>query len=334
MNIQFLEQIIRQYVHLPAHTNATGFHSVLCKVCNDHGKKGKRAGFKFDGKMVGYNCFNCGHSAVFDPAIHTSMPRKMEMVLTAFGIPQSDWNQTLFSSLTNKGSSTYVPQSIDIEPDVIPMLPCAVPLTDTDNEWNQTAIRHLRDRYAIDWTEYPFFIVNATPNLLYENWYGRLIIPVYKDKKLVFYQGRDLTDLHPKRYISPSIPKRKILFGYNQITKHTKDPLYVTEGWFNAFHVNGVAIFGNHLTQEHIAWLTKSPRQKVIIPDKYGDGHLLARQALNLGWSISCPDAGQCKDVSDAVVKYGKLYTIKTIKDNVESGLPATLALTLYCEGK
>lgn len=334
MNVLNLEQIIKQHVLLPLHSNANGFHSVLCKVCNDHGRKGLRAGFKFDGNVVGYNCFNCGHTAVYDPAIHTSMPQKMEIVLTAFGIPTSDWNQTLFSSLASGTGGKYVSPNVDIEPDVIPMLSCAVPLTDSDNKWNQAAIHYLETDRAISWKDYPFSIVNTPPEPKDKIWYGRLIIPVYKDKKLIFYQGRDLTDLHPKKYQSPSVPKRKVLFGYNQILKRTPDPLYITEGWFNAFHINGVAIFGNHLTQEHIKWLSKSPRLKVVIPDKYGDGHLLARQAIALGWSVSCPDTGNCKDVNEAIIKYGKLYTFKTIKDNILSGLSATLSLNLYCETK
>ena len=72
-------------------------------------------------------------------------------------------------------------------------------------------------------------------------------------------------------------------------------------------------------------------RDKVIIPDKEGDGDRIALQAIELGWSVTFPEFGKCKDVNDAIVKYGKIYVINQIMTNISSGNDAILRLKLYC---
>lgn len=334
MEIPTLEAVIRQYVYLPPRPNGRGFYPVLCKVCNDHGKKGKRAGFKFDGTAVGYNCFNCGHTAVFDPTEHKSMPDKMQEVLSAFGIPAVDWQPVLFGSLLADGTKPKETQQfVDIEPSAIELPSYFYKLTDDpDDEWAQWAIEYLTQDRLIDWKSYPFYLVKKAKTPGNSRWYGRLIIPVYKDDKLIFWQGRDLTDLHQKKYLSPDVARDKVLGGFNYLFDRTDAPLYVTEGWFDSYWLKGVSVFGNKMTPEQIKWLNRSPRKKVIVPDRLGDGHLLAKQALDLGWSVSMPDIGNAKDVNDAVKAYGELYTLKTIRDNTFEGFAAESRLGVYCK--
>jgi hypothetical protein len=62
MKIPTLEEVIRNNIQISNIPSSKGFYPVLCKICHDHGRKGLRAGFKFnDDGSVGYNCFNCGH---------------------------------------------------------------------------------------------------------------------------------------------------------------------------------------------------------------------------------------------------------------------------------
>lgn len=335
MKIPTLESVIRQYVYLPPRPNGRGFFPVLCKVCGDHGKKGKRAGFKFEGPVVGYNCFNCGHSTLFDPSEHKTMPEKMKEVLSAFNIPEVDWQPVLFGALTADGTrSKEVPQFIDIEPKEIVFPSYFYELTDDPkDEWAQWAIEYLTKDRLIDWKAQPFYLAHKTTAPDNARWYGRLIIPVYKDNKLIFWQGRDLTGLLQKKYLSPDVPRDKILGGFNRLYEHTDTPLYVTEGWFDSYWLKGVSVFGNKMTPEQINWLNRSNRTKVIVPDRFGDGQLLAEQAIELGWSVSLPDFGSdIKDVNDAVKQYGVLYTLKTIHDNTFDGFTAKAKLGIYCK--
>jgi hypothetical protein len=331
-----LQQIIRQRISLPARPNGHGFYGVLCKVCNDHGKKGKRAGFKFTGEAVGYNCFNCGHSAGYDPHKHETMPKDMVTVLDAFGIPDTDWQQVLFRGLELRQTAGFGEKHDihhNIEPDEIHFPPYFYRLTDDpSDDFAQYAIEYLTSR-KVNWKEYPFYLVHKVEHPDNERWYGRLIIPTYKGNKLVFWQGRDLTDLHVKKYLSPSVPRENILTGYDELDRYTDEPLYIVEGWFDAFHLKGVAVYGNKMTQNQITWINRSNRPKVVIPDRIGDGYLLAKQALDLGWAVSTPDIGSCKDVNDAIVKYGELYTRKSILQHTSTDrFAAEAQLGVYCE--
>lgn len=335
MYIPTLKEIITQRVRLaPARGN--GWNAVLCKVCGDHGKKGKRAGFKFDGATTAYSCFNCGHSAVFDPTTHTHMPTKMVTVLRAFNIDDVDWKPVLFGALQSKDGSTIttVQTFKDIEPSEVVFPTYFYKLTnDVNDEWAQCAIDYLTHDRGMGWESHPFYIVKKTNDVDNAKWYGRLIIPVYKDAKLIFWQGRDLTGILQKKYLSPDIPRDKIIGGFDRLFESTDAPLYITEGWFDAYWLNGVAIFGNKLTPEQIKWLNRSSRQKIVVPDRLGDGQILAEQAIQLGWSVSTPEIGECKDINDAVKKYGHLYTLKTITDNIRTGLAALVHTKIWCEG-
>lgn len=334
MKTPTLEEVIRQHIRLNPRANSRGFFSVLCKVCNDHGKKGDRAGFKFSDGMVGYNCFNCGHSASFDPMKHESMPYDMVTVLRAFNVADVDWEPVLYTALVNGREERKARQEEfkSIEPAVLTLPEDFYRLTnDPNDEWAQFAIEYLESR-GIPWDAYPFHCVRKSSHPDNKRWYGRMIIPVFKDNNVVFWQGRDLTDTMVKKYLSPNVAKESVLSGYERIVKYSEEPLYITEGWFDAFHLEGVAVFGNKMTPEQIKWINQSHRRKVVIPDRFGDGQLLANQAIDLGWSVSLPDIGSCKDVNDAILKYGQLYTMMTIAENTCEGFVAKSRIGIYCE--
>ena len=122
------------------------------------------------------------------------------------------------------------------------------------------------------------------------------------------------------------------MFGFDKLFVDTKQPLYIVEGWFDAFVIDGVAIFGNKLTKSQIYWLKSSPREKVYIPDRLGNGQGAATQALQQQWSISTPDIGNCKDINEAVVHYGKLYVLKQIVDNIATDFQGQLKISMYCD--
>lgn len=337
MSSNKLEQIIRQYVSLPAYPNSKGWFPVLCKVCNDRGHKGKRAAFNFDIAGTGYNCFNCGHKAVYDPIKDEALSDSMKMVLRSFNVPETEWGVVLYDALVARhngvGHPTTTLAPVNYDPDEIQLPAFFYKLVDDPkDEIAQYAIEYLWRERKIKWADYPFMLsANGLPN---NKWYGRLIIPIYKDGKCIFYTGRDLTDTKTRKYETPSVQKDNILFGFDQLkpTAPRSLPLYIVEGWFDAFNIEGVAVFGNRLTKGQIYWLNTSPRPKVVIPDRTGDGHQLALTALDLGWSISTPDVGQSKDMSEAVKKYGLMYVLNSIREHTSSGLEARTKLGVYCE--
>lgn len=340
--MESLEQIIRRYIQLPTHDNGSGWFSVVCKVCNDHGKKGPRAGFKFDTTSVGYHCFNCGHKAKFDPTEYAGMSKDMRIVLHDFGVPDEEWQQVLFDALKNQQDNPTTKSAAQtkkgsIEPQEIPLPEHFYLLSEAgpDDKWAEIAIDYLESERKIDPKNHPFMLSRAKKGQLrIDKWRGRLIIPVYKQGKLIFYQGRALFTDTNKKYESPATPKDRVLYGFDLLFEHTEAPLYIVEGIFDAMSIDGVAIIGNEITDAQTEWLNRSKRRKVYIPDRFGDGRRVALDCLGQGWSVSTPDVGSCKDMNEAVKKYGKVYVMKSIAENIADGLAAETKLRIYSEQK
>ncbi len=331
-----LEQLIRRSLHLPSHYPQGRWIPILCKVCNDKGHKGKRAGFKFDGHTVGYNCFNCSHKAVYDPSTDPQfVSKEMQAVFKAFSIEEIDWKASIFH---HSGVTVFTKTNKPVNPVVELELPSYFyKLTDanSNDEWADYARYYLETERAVDPASYSFYLAFNDGTSQSKQWVGRLIIPVFVDGKIVYYQGRDLSGERKQKYLDPipSVPRDNILGGYDNIADGSFDqPLYVTEGWFNSFHIKGVSCFGPKMLPGQIAILQQTARPKVIVPDRTGDGYRLAKQALSLGWSVATPDIGSCTDINSAVTKYGVLYVSKSIHDHTYSGFMGETRLNLYCE--
>lgn len=321
--------------------SGTGWYPVLHTAC-DHGKKGPRAAFKFDGDKVAFHCFNCPLKAVYDPN-HIGregqplMSNNMQQVMADFNIPEDEWQQVLWSALKNRDSGVVPAKASEVQTSIEPM---EVPLPDTfyplteateDDKWAMIARYYLEDR-EIDPSSYPFMLSKKTDIPHLKKWFGRVIIPIYKDNKVIFYTGRDLTGKALKKYESPAVSRDRVIYGFDKLFENNDLPLYIVEGWFDAFVIDGVAIFGNEFSSTKIKWLNRSRRKKVYIPDQFGDGFRAAKQAIDAGWSISTPDFGDCKDVSAAVQKYGKLYVMQTLAQHTASGFEAELNARIYCK--
>lgn len=338
------ESAIRQYVFM-GRTGTNGWASVLCRVCNDHGGKGPRAGFKFGPGEFGYHCFNCEIGAQFNEN-STDMPSdKLKTICAAYGIPDefiSDLELQVIQNRTNGNAvgKRILDQSRVSGAKVLDMPSFFVPLLDLpeDDPIRVLATMHLEEERRMTVTDYPFLVARSTDDPNSKKWANRLIIPVYNNNnQLIFWQGRDMVGNKTKKYLSVDSARDGVMYGMSEIYNRTNAPLFVTEGFFDAFHVKGCATLGRQLTPSMISMLNSSTREKVIIPDRFGDGADLAMSALRLNWKVATPDIGQCKDITEAIVKYGKLYVIKNIMDNIYSGTAAETMIGLYCstrEGK
>jgi hypothetical protein len=341
MNILSLEDIVRRYINLPSHASGTGWYPILCKVCNDSGKKGARAGFKFDNNKVCYHCFNCGHATVYDSDSQKNMPEKMQTVLKDFNVPEDEWKQVLLTGLANRdkgiisGSNPSLNSlQINIEPTAISLPEHFYLLADAspNDKWAQLASAYLEHERSVDPNSYPFMLARKQDNPELNHWFKRIIIPIFKDQDPIFYIGRDLSGKQQRKYLSPSYSKDKILYGFSELFRQTEEPLYIVEGWFDAFVINGVAILGNEISEVQSIWLNKSRRNKIYIPDRIGDGWVAGEKALKLGWQISTPDIANCKDINEAVTKYGRMFVMKSIADNTTSDrFTAEVKLAKYC---
>lgn len=336
-----LEDIIKTYVPLTQHSSKKGWYPVVCKVCNDHGKKGPRAAFKFEDGNVGYNCFNDPRcNASFNKDQTDPLSKAMERLLASYGIPESEYEWLNFELLKRRDAGVVTEiktadnKTVKINPEPIELPHFFKKLSEVpeDDMWRIIAEDYLEQR-GMDPAAYPYYLSYKDDTFPHwKKWYGRLIIPFFdNNNQIIFYQGRDMTGKQARKYLNVDVERENIMYGYDEIYKHTDDPLYVVEGFFDANPIGGVAIVGNKLTEGMLFHLRRSRRPKVIIPDKIGDGYELALQALKEGWSISTPDIGNCKDLNNAICRFGKLYTVMSIAEHTCDGFSAEVNLRMYC---
>lgn len=321
-----MQELITQYINV-SNPSATGWYSVKCQCCNDYKVRG---GFNIRDDSVVYHCFNCNTKAsYFNNGVVSDGMRE---VLQAFNVPLDEIQRI---SLKNLGKTSSVIERKVV--DTNPIFEIALPKTfyrlvlDGSDPWSNVAIDYLEHDRGI--TDYKmFYLSHGNTTEVEKKWYGRLIIPFYRDNKLIFYQGRSLNE-STRRYINSTVSNDAvILYNYKELTRNVDDPLFITEGFFDAYHLNGIAINGNELSPKKINVINQSRRRKIYIPDRYGNGKQAAFNAIEAGWDVSIPDIGDCKDINQAVVRFGFLYVYKSLMDNIKSGFNAKVAVNTLCK--
>ncbi len=318
-----IEELIRTYVDFYKERE-NGWNSTYCEVCGDGSHtKGRRGGWLFSEECVFYHCFNCGVDGNFDPNREFPFSKNMRNIFDSFGIPKKEYNLIAYISKDVKTTPIYSPVKIpriDI-PDHFYLLSKAK----RHNLIAEKAIYYLLRR-NINLRKYKFYLstgnskINVGENAKAKSLFGRIIIPFFNKGNLIYYQARALENNSKLRYLDADGSKTSILFNMDELYKITESPLFVTEGVFDAMLVNGCATLENRLSNNQIELLQKSKRRKVIIPDFKSDSQTLVRQALDLGWEVSFPELGDMKDISAASEKYGILYTLVSVMNNIKEG--------------
>jgi len=94
----------------------------------------------------------------------------------------------------------------------------------------------------------------------------------------------------------------------------------VTEGPFDAITVSGVSILGSEINDTQRELIEGLGRQIIVVPDRDAPGEKLINQATEFRWSVAFPEWDKTVgDVADAVLKYGRLFTIQSILKTTES---------------
>jgi hypothetical protein len=315
-----LETVIREHIIVG---NGAGWQKVQCKVCDDHGRKGKRGGFLFETDRVAYSCFNCGHKAVFDGRSNKRLSKPMVDLLVAIGVTDQEIQNFNMSLVGNK---TVVVKDAFKFPEPTDMPDVFYPIG--DDPMSEIALDYIDNRKL---PQYDYYLCEKTTNPAFKFWYKRLIIPIYFRDDLIGWQGRTLFDAK-RKYMSKFTTSGGTIFNADEIHKYEDKPLFITEGIFDAMLLGGIAVFSNAMTTKQIKWINMSPREKVVVPDKDKASFNLITAAVNNNWSVSTPDIGSCKDINDAVVKYGRLYTLNQVYNSISSGNQALTKGKIYCE--
>jgi len=318
--------------------DAGGWNKVYCQVCGDGSRtKGPRGGWKFAGEDCFYNCFNCGISGAFTPENEIFMSRDMKTIFEAFGIKSKDYGKVLYR-LRNSKVKDFVPkikskEEISREQALKSMLASAMefpdylmPLSDVlDKPIGEKCVA-LLEKKGMTPDDYPFYVSNGKTESKKQQdkinakiMIDRLVIPIYYGDKLLLLQGRDLTGKSKRKYINIGEISTS-LYGLDRLTD-SHEQIYVTEGFFDAYHLNGVATITNKLCRGQLDVLNSLDKPKIVVPDRNGDSNALLERAVSVGWGFSAPKALEnCKDVTEAIGRYGKLFTCYHIQTSKKFG--------------
>lgn len=334
------EELIRAYVIFTG-APSNGWHPCYCEHCGDGSRtKGPRGGWLFTADTAFYKCFNQGCEGSYVEDRDHPLSHSMSDVMESFGVPLKEYKMFQLRHLKD-GKKT---SDSGNKPRLSPILKLDVPShfyllseADDDDAIAAKAKRFLTKR-KIDWTTYPYYLstgkakksegVEEVENA--KRLKDRLIIPAFKGSDLIYWQARDLEGTSKKKYISASTPRSNVIYGMDKLYENVQSPLFVTEGFFDSVLVNGVAVMENSLTSQQVELLKRSPRRKVIIPDRKGDSKKLVDDAIAAGFGISVPNWGGEKDVNDAVLRFGRLYVAQSIIDNVKFGVAAKIVAGMF----
>jgi len=310
--------------YLPAKRKATpsgwiSFNAICCHNTGNSMDTRGRGGIMLN-EGLSYHCFNCGFKASWQPGRNMSV--KLKKLLQWLHVPDDLVSKCALDALRQKEDSDYKSELSPIPTFIDKALPIGSELITSylDNPPDELmpALEYLLGRNLF-LEDYPFY---WTPEDGFQN---RIIIPFYKDKRLVGWTARLIRDGKIK-YISEQQPG--YVFNLDR-QLHSRKFVIVSEGPIDAICVDGCAIMSNEISTQQVTQINQLGKEVVVVPDRDAAGVKLVEQAIELGWSVSMPDWGDdVKDINDALRKYGKIYTLWSIANSRES-MPLKIQLRM-----
>jgi hypothetical protein len=302
-------------------SNPTGWTSGNCPMCIENGEsrpdtKG-RGGFLFEEEKFRYNCFNCGYTTGHE--LGKPITTRLKRLLYRFGVDESDVQRLQLALMQEEDVATMLLKKQKREAPVIInwkeiVLPeGATPLNDyTGGDTGFIkAVEYLHSR-GFDVTDDRLWY---SPAKSPARMASRFIIPFLYKGKAVGYTARWIgkpPDGMPKYYNQQ--PSGNFVYGLDR--QLDKNVVIVTEGQLDAIVTDGVAIGSNNINDDQANIIDRLNKRIVVLPDADQPGMRMVNTAIERGWGVAFPDWEDCKDASDAVQKYGRLYTVRGILDS------------------
>jgi len=285
----------------------TSFNAPCCQHRGHSPDTRKRAGIRFDGNGIVYNCFNCKFTTGWQPG--SSIGEKMKTLCRWLGSSEDTIKELVFEAMKTEGDD-YRPsqQEIKLEFTDKELPEGAMPLLEWVNSkyWKDISLEvELVIAYVVS-RGYDPFDGNFfwSPASGYEH---RVIIPFKWEGRIVGNTARKVTSGKPK-YLSDQHPH--FVFNFDQ-QKENQKYIFVCEGPFDALAVDGVALLTNEIAEQQSRIINSLGAEVIVIPDQDRAGLVLFDRAAELGWAVAIPNwDSDVKDVADAVQRYGRLFVI------------------------
>jgi hypothetical protein len=297
----------------------TSFNAVCCSHNSETADTRGRGGIKTNNGQISYHCFNCGYTASFIPGRHLSF--RFRKLLAWLGADDLTIRRLVIDAVRIKElvapeeleklpeeEIVYEARSLPEQARNVVELANFYSIGDYNNVPAEllASIEYIHRR-SIDPNRYNFF---WTPEEAY-NLHRRIIIPYYYRGEIVGYTSRAIVDgIKPKYWSSHPAD-----FVFNlDMQKPESKFVVVCEGPFDAMSIDGVSVSGAEISDTQVDQIDRLQREVIVVPDADRAGRKLVDCAIEAGWTVSFPVWQEtCKDINDAVVKYGKLFVLKSI---------------------
>jgi hypothetical protein len=297
---------------------SSGWKKANCPMCVHYGHRPdtkSRLGVKVTEDGIGMNCFNCGFKTRWSKGYQIS--QDLRQFLSVVGLSQTDIDALTFEAFFNRKSQNpefsltsqisaarYKWEEKSLPEGTKTIVECANEgITDPDflSVVNYAISRGIDDFERVAWCP-------EKNNMMSR----RLIVPFTWNEKTVGFSARSTGSTNKQNRYYHEIPNH---FVYNlDRQKQSQKYVIVMEGVFDALLTGGVALLHNTCSDEQAQEINMLRMHPIVCPDRDSSGTDLVNIAIKNKWSVSFPpwEYG-IKDAGDAVVKYGKLFTVYSI---------------------
>jgi hypothetical protein len=328
-----IQDAVKQYLPAKKKTSSSGWTSFNAVCCEHNGEsrdtRGRGGLIANSNGSVSYSCFNCGFKANYTPGRHLNY--KFRKLLSWFGADENSIKRLVIDAIRVK--ELVGPEEEKEAEEEVSFTPRPLPTgAKSLSEW-QTFLALTDDTYvtpdslkhAVEYVDrrggnllsrYEFYTTEDDEH----NMHKRVIIPCYWKGQLIGSTSRTFEDGIKPKYYADYEPN--YVFNMDRQTPEKKFVI-VCEGPFDAMAVDGVAVLSNECGEVQADIIDSLGREVIVVPDfdsklvkgkNVWAGSKLVEQAIDYGWSVSFPIWYESvKDVSAAVEKYGKLFTLKSI---------------------
>jgi len=327
-----IQQAVLDNIPGKKRSNSKGWTSFNAVCCAHNGesvdKRGRGGVITNPDGGISYSCFNCQFKTGYVPGYPLS--GKFKKLLHWFGIDELTVYKLSIDALREKERQELLgiikveqpKEEIKTSFKKIPLPKEAVSFMGLLSFYELTpehsypegfvkAVEYIDSR-KINMRKYDFYYSPITSHKMDK----RVIIPFTWKNKIIGYTARSFVDgVLPKYHTQVD---SGYVFNFDKQHDDWKCVI-VCEGVFDAISIDGVAVMGAEITKQQIHLIESLDRDIIVVPDWNKTGGKLIDIATENHWAVSFPVwAETCTDINEAVVKYGKLFVLKTILDSVE----------------
>ena len=299
------------------------FNAPCCVHNGETQDKKKRGGImnSADG-TVSYHCFNCGYKASY--VIGRKLTQRMRSFMSYIGIADDTIKKLAIEAMRHEESDVVRERKrfVSFNKKDLPKNTHTLDvwlekyttgsLSHTEQKSIDNLLTYLTSRgISPDWYDFMY-----SPSKIWDM-YQRLLIPFYWRGEVVGFTGRVFEESRAVKYYTD------VWSGYvfnMDAQDWSRKFVLVTEGPFDAITTSGVSILGSEINDIQRELIEGLNRQIIVVPDRDRPGEKLINQAIEFGWGVAFPEwHDSVEDTADAVLKYGRLFTMKSILKSTET---------------